>query len=78
MEDGMLIYLNEYRKAKAAKVPARRIDEELLCVNWNPAFGVVALTTYQTPREQSPHLPENLADVEPSMMDRIYALASQI
>jgi len=47
-------------------------------VNWNPAFGVVALTTYQTPREQSPHLPENLADVEPSMMDRIYALASQI
>ena len=75
----MLIYLNEYRKAKAAKVPARRVDEELLCVNWNPAFGVVALTTtYQTPREQSPHLPENLADVEPSMMDRIYALASQI
>jgi len=74
----MLIYLNEYRKAKAAKVPARRIDEELLCVNWNPAFGVVALTSYQAPREQSPHLPESLADVEPSMMDRIYALASQI
>jgi len=74
----MLIYLDEYRKAKAAKVPARRIDEELLCVNWNPAFGVVALTTCRTPREQSPQLPENLADVEPSMMDRIYALASQI
>ena len=74
----MLIYLDEYRKAKAVKLPARRNDEELLCVNWNPAFGVVALTCYQTPRELSPHLPDNLADVEPAMMDRIYALASQI
>jgi len=74
----MLIYLDEYRKAKAVKLPARRNDEELLCVNWNPAFGVVALTCYQTPQELSPHLPDNLADVEPAMMDRIYALASQI
>jgi len=74
----MLIYLDEYRKAKAEKVPARRRDEELLCVNWNPAFGVVALTSYRTPQELSPQLPDNLADMEPAMMDRIYALASQI
>jgi len=74
----MLIYLDEYRKAKAEKVHARRRDEELLCVNWNPAFGVVALTSYRTPQELSPQLPDNLADMEPAMMDRIYALASQI
>ena len=78
MEIAMLIYLDEYRKAKAEKVPARRRDEELLCVNWNPAFGVVALTSYRTPQELSPQLPDNLADMEPAMMDRIYALASQI
>ena len=74
----MVICMDDYRKARAVKLPGNCRDEELLCVNWNPAFGVVALTTYQTPREQSPQLPENLADVEPSMMDRIYALASQI
>lgn len=75
----MLINLDEYRKAKAAvKQPVPSRDEELLCVNWNPAFGVVALTCYQTPRELSPHLPDNLADIEPAMLDRIYALASQI
>jgi len=78
MEIAMLIYLDEYRKAKAEKVTARRRDEELLCVNWNPAFGVVALTCYQTPRDLSPQLPDNLADMEPAMLDRIYALASQI
>jgi len=78
MEDAMLIYLDEYRKAKAEKAPARRRDEELLCVNWNPAFGVVALTCYQTPRDLSPQLPDNLADIEPAMLDRIYALATQI
>ena len=74
----MLIYLDEYRKAKAEKVPARRRDEELLCVNWNPAFGVVSLTCCHTPRDLSPQLPDNLADMAPAMMDRIYALASQI
>jgi hypothetical protein len=78
MEDAMLIYLDEYRKAKAEKVPARCRDEELLCVNWNPAFGVVALTCYQTPRDLSPQLPDNLEDMEPAMLDRIYALATQI
>jgi hypothetical protein len=78
MEIAMLIYLDEYRKAKAEKVTARRRDKELLCVNWNPAFGVVALTCYQMPRVLSPQLPDNLADMEPAMMDRIYALASQI
>jgi hypothetical protein len=50
----MLINLDEYRKAKAAvKQPVPSRDEELLCVNWNPAFGVVALTCFQSPSTRS-------------------------
>jgi hypothetical protein len=76
----MLIYLDDYRKAKTAKRIDynSRYDEELLCVNWNPAVSLVALSCYQTPRELSPELPEDNAMVEPSFMDRVYALASQI
>jgi hypothetical protein len=76
----MVVYLDEYRKAKAAP-PAEygRYDEELLCVNWNPAVSVVALTCYQTPQELSPELPENFTAVDvQAFMSRVYALASQI
>ena len=47
----MVIDMNEFRKAKAAKAssaPAASAqrDGELLCVNWSPAYAVVvALTT---------------------------------
>lgn len=75
----MLIYLDDYRKPKPAqRIEHSRYDEELLCVNWNPAVSLVALSSYQTPRELSPELPEDYAMVEPSFMDRVYALASQI
>ena len=76
----MLIYLDDYRKAKAAKRVeySSRYDEELLCVNWNPAVSLVALSCYQTPQELSPALPEDSAMIEPAFMDRVYALASQI
>ena len=76
----MMVYLDDYRKAKSAK-PAElgRYDEELLCVNWNPAVRVVALTCYQTPQELSPELPENFTAVDVrAFMSRVYALASQI
>jgi hypothetical protein len=76
----MLIYLDDYRKAKAPK-PAEysRYDEELLCVNWNPAVSVVALTCYQTPQELSPNLPEDFTAVDvQAFMNRVYALATQI
>jgi hypothetical protein len=76
----MLIYLDDYRKAKAAKpVEYGRYDEELLCVNWNPAVSIVALTSYQTAQELSPNLPEDFTAVDvQAFMSRVYALASQI
>jgi hypothetical protein len=74
----MVIDLENYRMARAAKLPVLRRDEELLCVNWNPAFGAIALSCYQTPQELSPQLPEASAPIQPAFMDRVYALASQI
>ena len=75
----MVIQMNDYRKAKTATAAARSHgDEEALCVNWNPAFSVVALSCYQTPQELSPKLPEDYAALEPAFIDRVYALASQI
>lgn len=76
----MVIYLDDYRKAKPAK-PAEygRYDEALLCVNWNPAISVVALTCYQTVQELSPALPDDFTAVDvQAFMSRVYALASQI
>ena len=73
----MVIYMDEYRRARAVTAARVRRDEELLCVNWNPAFGAVALSCYQTPQELSPQLPEG-EPIDAAVMDRIYALASQI
>jgi hypothetical protein len=78
LEITMLINLNDYRKAKAANVAVRGRDEELLCVNWNPAFGLIALSCFQRPRELSPALPEEADAVKPAFINRVYALASQI
>lgn len=74
----MLIYLDDYRNARAAKLAALHSEEQLLCVNWNPAFGAIALSCYQTPQELSPQLPDEHAAVQRDFMDRVYALASQI
>jgi len=75
----MVINFNDYRKAKAAKVAAPRRDEELLCVNWSPAYAVVALTSYQTPQELSPQLPDEFEDIDmTAFMGRLRALSSQI
>lgn len=74
----MVIYLEEYRKARAARLPAHRAEEELLCVNWNPAFGAIAPFCYQSLRDLSPDLPDEHAVVQPEFMNRVFALASQI
>jgi hypothetical protein len=75
----MVIELKDYRKAKAAKsVVPFRAEEEPLCVNWNPAFSVIALSCYQTPQELSPELPGDCAALEPAFIERVYALATQI
>ena len=76
----MLVYLDDYRKAKAA-APQRyeRYDEELLCVNWNPAVRLVARSSYQTAQELSPELPEDFRSVDmQAFMSRVCALATQI
>jgi hypothetical protein len=76
----VVINLNDYRMAKAARrADLRHYDEELLCVNWNPAIGVLAMSCYQTEQELSPPLPEDFAYVDVgAFLDRVYALASQI
>ena len=77
----MIISLDEYRKAKEAKrvTPAQRRDEELLCVNWNPAVSLIAMSCFQTERELSPQLPDDFSKIDAdAFLDRVYALASQI
>ena len=76
----MLVYLDDYRKAKAPQPGSYgRCDEELLCVNWNPAVRVVARSSYQAPQELSPELPEDFRAVDmQAFMSRVYALATQI
>lgn len=75
----MVININDYRKAKAAKAPASRRGDELLCVNWSPAYAVVALSCYQTPQEMSPQLPDEFEGVDmTAFMGRLRALSSQI
>jgi hypothetical protein len=75
----MVINLNDYRAARARKLLAHQREEEQLCVNWNPAFGVVALTWFQTPQELSPQLPDDFEGVDmPAFIERLQSLASQI
>ena len=76
----MVINLNEYRAARARKSLVRQQpEEELLCVNWNPAFGVVALSWFKTPQELSPQLPDDFEGVDmPALIERLQSLASQI
>ena len=75
----MVINLNEYRAARARKPVARQQEEELLCVNWNPAFGIVALSVFQTPQEISPQLPDDFEGIDmPAFIERLQSLASQI
>jgi hypothetical protein len=75
----MVINLNEYRAARARKAAAPQQEEELLCVNWNPAFGIVALSVFQTPQEISPQLPDDFEGIDmPAFIERLQSLASQI
>ena len=79
----MVINMNEFRKQKAAKntsasAPAQR-DSDLLCVNWSPAYAIVALSCYQTPQELSPQLPDEFEGIDmTAFMSRLRALSSQI
>jgi len=76
----MIFKLEEYRKARIQKLASgQRREEELLCVNWNPAFSVVALSCFKTPQELSPQLPDDFEGIDmPAFIERLQALASQI
>lgn len=77
----MVIYLDQYRRARQASAAAvaRRCDEELMCVNWNPVRGISAIFCYRHPHQLSPQLPDDLAAIDvDAFVDRVYGLASQI
>ena len=77
----MVIYLDDYRKAKAARVPTleQRYGEELLCVNWNPTVAMSVMFSDQRPQELNPRLRDDLASVDvDAFIERVYALASQV
>jgi len=80
MEATVLIYMDQYRKAKAAKMVATRChDQEKLYVNWNPAIRVIPLSCYRDLKGPSPQLPEDFAKIDiAAFHDHVYALASQI
>ncbi len=78
-ERKMVINLEQYRISKIRKaVATARYDEELLCVNWNPAVSALALSIYQTPHEFSPELPRDNEKIDREFLDRARAIATQI
>ena len=76
----MLIYLDEYRPARAATASVLKngtYGDEIMHANWNPT--VVYLFKDAAQRALSPELPFDLATVDvDEFMDRVYALATQI
>lgn len=72
----MVIYLDEYRKAKAIRA-LERYNEDRMCVNCGPL--IAGDFSYRPPHELSPQLPDDLAAVDrDAFLDRVYILASQI
>jgi len=76
----MVVYLDQYRKAKAANVMAARCyGQTKLCVNGNPSTGVIAMPGNQNASDLSPELPEDFTGVDvEALLGRVYAMASQI
>lgn len=77
----MIVYLDQYRKAKALKIAAaqQRCDEGRMCVNRNPAFRTLATFCYLHPHELSPQLPDDITSIDvDAFVNRVYALTTQI
>lgn len=77
----MVLFLDDYRKARAVNriEPLQRYDEELLCVNWNPAVNLLAVSCFRNEQELSPQLPKDLSTIDAGdFLDRVYALAGQV
>ena len=75
----MAIYLNDYRRAQASKLPAGHGGGELRYLNWNPNAAVDGFAGPESAPEPSPHLPTDFAGTDMrALMQRLRALASQI
>lgn len=76
----MVIYLDQYRKAKSINMAGmQRHAEQRLCVNGIPAIRVIAMPNDQDMHEPSPQLPDDFNSVDADVFyTRAYALASQI
>jgi len=80
----MLVYLDDFRKTRAGAVKNDSTalkngtyDDDVMNANWNPAV----LYAFSTPSQQSlsPEIPDDFSAIDvDSLMNRIYALASQI
>jgi hypothetical protein len=82
----MLVYLDDYRKARTdadrdgvikARLKNGTYGDDVLHANWNPAV----LCAFDTPAQRmlSPDLPEDMSTIDiDAFMNRIYALASQV
>lgn len=74
----MLIYLDEYRKAKAARAAVKHRRAERECIDAGAIATVSAIFCFQRSAELSPDLPEDLTSIDlDRVLDRIHALASQ-
>jgi hypothetical protein len=74
-EHDMIIYIEEYRKARMRKATLNALrDDELLCVNWNPAIAVSASRAAHS----ISGVPELDPDFEVADLAHAYALATQI
>jgi hypothetical protein len=75
----MAIYLDDYRKARALKLPTSRSDEEFQYVDRTPMSDVVTPSSFKAPPEPSPQLSDNFEAIDVRIhMERVRALASQI
>lgn len=76
----MVIYLDDYRKAQAARVAGpHRYDEEILSVNWNPAVSGLTASAGRPGDEPSHALPEDYSSIDAeAFLTRVYALATQV
>ena len=75
----MAIYLDDYRKGRAPKLPTSRSDEEFQYVDRTPMSDVVTPSSFKAPQEPSPQLTNDFEDIDArAFMERVRALASQI
>lgn len=75
----MIIYLDDYRKPKAIKATMNTAyEDELLCVNWNPAVAVTPISMTRAASAEDPEfIDTEILDTE-EFMAQTYALATQI